>query len=77
MAYGVWKRLHFAWKLGLALIALSAVDFVFNVLCDSSPFSHVSGKSLLIFAIPVSVAATAVGAYWTVWWYKKRDYFTE
>jgi hypothetical protein len=77
VAYGVWKRLHLVWKLGFALFALSAVDFVFNVLCDSKAFPRASGESFLVFVIPASVAATAVGAFWTVWWYKKRDYFTE
>jgi hypothetical protein len=77
MAYGIWQRLYLIWRLGFVLIALSAVSFVFNVLADPNAFPHGSEKSLLVFTIFISVGALAVGVYWTVWWYKKKDYFTE
>jgi hypothetical protein len=77
MAYGIWKRLYLIWKLGFVLIALSAVSFVFNVLGDPNALPHVSGRPLLVFTIFISAGALAVGAYWTVWWYKKKDYFNQ
>jgi NADH:ubiquinone oxidoreductase subunit K len=77
MAYGIWKRLYLVWKAGFALIALSAVNFVFEVVGDPNFLSSTSGFPLVIFILLISAGALAVGAFWTVWWYKKKDYFTQ
>jgi hypothetical protein len=75
LAYGIWQRLYLTWRLGFVLIALSVVSFVFDVLADPN-FSQESGKPPLVVTIFMSAGVLAVSAYWTVWWYKKKDYFT-
>ena len=77
MAYGIWTRLYLVWKLGFVLIALSSVEFIFTILFDPNAFPHVSGMPFLVFTIFISAGAMAVGAFWAVWWYKRKDYFTE
>jgi hypothetical protein len=57
--------------LGFCLIALSAVSFLANAF-DSLPSASGRPIGVLIFIL---LGALAVGTYWSVWWYKKRDYF--
>jgi hypothetical protein len=77
MAYGIWKRYNLVWKLGFLLIAASAVSFVFNGYSDITILSKTPGSQVLVFTIFITVGALAVGTYWTVWWYKKKDYFNQ
>ena len=76
MAYGIWKRVPLVWKLGFALIALSGVSFVFNVLGDPNAFPRGPGKFPLVLMVFVIAGASVVSAFWAVWWYKKKAYFT-
>jgi hypothetical protein len=77
MAYGIWKRYYLVWKLGFLLIAASVVSFVFNGYSDITVLSKTPGSQVLVFTIFITVGALAVGTYWTVWWFKKKDYFNQ
>jgi len=63
--------------LGFLLIAASVVRFVFNGYSDITVLSKTPGSQVLVFTIFITVGALAVGTYWTVWWYKKKDYFNQ
>ena len=77
MAYGIWKRIYLVWKLGFVLIALSGISFIFQVLGDPHFFAGESGGPPLFLIIFAFAGAVAVCAYWTFWWYKKKDYFAK
>jgi hypothetical protein len=70
LAYGTWKRLYVAWILGLVLIALSVVSFFSQIGAMTGPDQ--SPWPVWIF---IGVGGLAIGAYWTMWWYRKRSYF--
>jgi hypothetical protein len=75
MAYGVWKRLRVAWKMGFALFAFSAVNFVLTMWGDSKTIAQ--RDSPFVFVLFGIIGAAAVGSYWSYWWYKKQSYFNE
>jgi hypothetical protein len=59
------------------LIFLSAASFVSNVLTDPHMLPPVKGMPFVAFSLFILGGAGLVGVYWAVWWYKKKDFFTE
>lgn len=67
-AYGIWERRRLAWKAGFLIFALGAITSV-------PGFLNNQDKIPLPAIIFMTAAILVVGAYWTFWWYKKKDYF--
>jgi hypothetical protein len=73
MAYGTWKRLAFIWKIGFIWIVLGCFSFIWQVLRDPQFATSGPPVPLILFVV---IGGPAVGIYWAVWWYKKKDYFS-
>lgn len=67
IAYGMWKRLLWAWYLGFLVIVLGAVYFVAHA-ATLSP-----GSSISLSIAGAMAAVVAVGL--SFWWYQWRNQF--
>jgi hypothetical protein len=57
------------------LIALSAINFIFNGVGNSGAFPPGSNGPPVAVMVFMSLGALAVSIYWGFWWYKKKSYF--
>jgi len=70
--YGVQKRAPVTWKLGFVWIVVSGCLFLVRALSDEA-LRNLDRRIAIPFLIIVTIM---VSAYWSQWWYGKKDYFS-
>lgn len=68
IAYGVYRRHQWAWRLGLVFIGLSGLSVPFQAFMSDFP-------DILAIKVVICVLAVAVTVYWGCWWYAQRVHF--
>jgi hypothetical protein len=68
--YGIYRRYPVVWKLGFAVLYLSAADFVFQAWWAlwPQPYGWVG-------ATAATVVTPFIAFYWVSWWRRQRPYF--